>query len=96
MSQNNDFEAHPIFEKKAEKLPKDVRKKLAKALRMMALDTRHNSLQTHKVEGIRGFFGGDVFEAYVDMKYRFTWEYKNPRLLYLRNVDNHDECLRNP
>lgn len=96
MSRNNDFEAHPVFEKKAEALPKDIRKKLVKSLRMLASDTRHNSLQTHKVEGAGGYFGGDVFVGYVDMKYRLTWEYKGPHLIYLRNVDNHDECLRNP
>jgi hypothetical protein len=36
-----------------------------------------------------------VFEAYVDVKYRMTFELHKDTFL-MRNVDNHDECLRNP
>jgi hypothetical protein len=36
-----------------------------------------------------------VFEAYVDVKYRMTFERHKDTFL-MRNVDNHDECLRNP
>ena len=36
-----------------------------------------------------------VFEAYVDVKYRMTFERRSDTFV-MRNVDNHDECLRNP
>ena len=36
-----------------------------------------------------------VFEAYVDVKYRMTFE-RHSDTFVMRNVDNHDECLRNP
>jgi hypothetical protein len=36
-----------------------------------------------------------IFEAYVDVKYRMTFERHNDTFV-IRNVDNHDECLRNP
>jgi len=36
-----------------------------------------------------------IFEAYVDRKYRMTFEHRGDTFV-MRNVDNHDECLRNP
>lgn len=58
---------------------------------------RHPSLKTHKVQNAIGFFEGDVFEAYVTKKYRLTWEYgPDQGMITLRNIDNHDACLKNP
>ena len=64
--------------------------KVDKALRLLDVDFRHPGLHSHPVESAPG-----VFEAYVDVKYRMTFERHNDTFV-IRNVDNHDECLRNP
>lgn len=75
-------------------LPKEAKKAARKAIQLLANNPRHSSLQTHKISGRRGDHGGDIFEAYVTMKYRMTWEYGPDRKeITLRNIDNHDECL---
>ncbi len=49
------------------------------------------------VKNAIGDCGGKVFEVYVNRQYRLTWEYgKEPSDIILRNVDNHDECLKKP
>ena len=78
------------FAKQYELLPIAIQRKVDKALRLLDKDFRHPGLRSHPVEGVRG-----VFEAYVDAKYRMTFERRGD-VLILRNVDNHDECLRNP
>lgn len=87
--------SHKFIEKTAH-LPEDIWKKLAKALRFLTENPRHPSLRTHKVENAFGFYSNEVFEAYVDIKYRLTWEYKEKGVIYLRNIGNHDDCLRDP
>ena len=71
-------------------LPLAIQRKVKKALRLLDADFRHPGLRSHPVEGAPG-----VFEAYVDQKYRMTFE-RHSDTLVMRNVDNHDECLRNP
>lgn len=85
------------FELQAPTLSDAVLDQLEKALNRLAANPRHPSLRTHEVQGTFGDYGGKIFEAYVSMKYRITWEY-GPRQgeITLRNVDNHDECLRRP
>jgi mRNA-degrading endonuclease RelE of RelBE toxin-antitoxin system len=78
------------FVKQYERLPKSIQGKVDKALRLLDADFRHPGLRSHPVEGARG-----VFEAYVDAKYRLTFE-RHGDVLVMRNVDNHDECLNNP
>ena len=51
---------------------------------------RHPSLQTHPVHGTKG-----VFEAYVDMANRVTFEY-GVDCIVLRNHCNHDILKENP
>ncbi len=83
------------FEKKLKKLPLPVKEAAKKTLRLLAENPRHPSLKTHKVHKAVGDFGGDVFEAYITQKYRLTWEYgPHQGAITLRNVDNHDECLK--
>lgn len=72
------------------KLPAAIQRKVDKALRSLDANFRHPGLRSHPVERAPG-----VFEAYVDIKYRMTFERRNDTFI-LRNVDNHDECLRNP
>ncbi len=78
------------FVKQYERLPRTIQRKVDKALRLLDADFRHPGLRSHPVEGI-----GDIFEAYVDAKYRMTFE-RYGDVFVMRNVDNHDECLKNP
>jgi hypothetical protein len=78
------------FQQQYLKLPLAVRAKVDKALRMLEANFRHPGLRSHPVESAAG-----IFEAYVDKKYRMTFERQNDALI-MRNVDNHDECLKNP
>jgi hypothetical protein len=72
-----------------ELLPSAIQQKVKKALRLLAADFRQG-LCSHPVQGAPG-----VFEAYVDHKYRMTFE-RHSAVFIMRNVDNHDECLKNP
>jgi hypothetical protein len=72
------------------KLPLAIRPKVDKALKLLDANFRHPGLRSHAVEGAPG-----IFEAYVDRKYRMTFE-RSGDILLMRNVDNHDECLRKP
>lgn len=78
------------FVKQYERLPETIQRKVDKALRLLDADFRHPGLRSHPVEGLER-----IFEAYVDAKYRMTFERRGDVLL-MRNVDNHDECLKNP
>jgi mRNA-degrading endonuclease YafQ of YafQ-DinJ toxin-antitoxin module len=78
------------FSTRYEQLPRTIRLKIKKALRLLDSDFRHPGLRSHPVHGFSG-----VYEAYVDDKYRMTYE-RQGDVLVLRNVDNHDECLKNP
>jgi len=71
-------------------LPATIRKKVDRALLLLNTDFRHPGLRSHPIESIPG-----VFEASVDRKYRMTYERRGNTLI-IRNVDNHDECLKNP
>jgi hypothetical protein len=78
------------FELKYERLPLTLRAKVKKALKLLDDDFRHPGLRNHPVPGFEG-----IYEAYVDDKYRITYE-RRGNILMMRNVDNHDECLKNP
>lgn len=71
-------------------LPVAIQRKVDKALRLLDADFRHPGLHSHPIESAPG-----IFEAYVDLKYRMTFE-RHGDTFIMRNVDNHDECLRNP
>lgn len=78
------------FDTQYERLPLVIQRNVHKALRLLDTDFRHPGLRSHPVEGAPG-----VYEAYVDIQYRLTYERRGD-VLVLRNVDNHDECLKNP
>ena len=78
------------FARQYERLPQSVQKKVDKALRLLEVDFRHPGLQSHPVQGSE-----DIFEARVDIKYRMTFERRSD-VFVMRNVDNHNECLKNP
>jgi mRNA-degrading endonuclease RelE of RelBE toxin-antitoxin system len=78
------------FARQYEALPKTIQKKVDKTLFLLELDYRHPGLRSHPLGGVKG-----IFEAYVDAKYRITFE-RRGEIFIMRNVDNHDECLKNP
>ncbi len=82
------------FKQAFRSLPKEIQKKAARALRLLAEDPYYPSLVVKKVRGHT-----DVWEARVDIKYRLTFQYEQAdgeTICILCNVDNHDECLKNP
>jgi mRNA-degrading endonuclease RelE of RelBE toxin-antitoxin system len=73
-----------------DRLSPELRSKVKKALRLLDENPRHPSLHVHPIKGVRG-----IYEARVDQKYRMSFEFDGERRI-MRNVDNHDECLKNP
>ncbi len=67
-----------------------IRKKVDKALKLLENDFRYPGLQSHPITGFPG-----IYEARVNQKIRITYE-RSGNILKIRNVDNHDECLRQP
>ncbi|MEI2691049.1 MAG: DNA helicase [Anaerolineae bacterium] len=78
------------FRKAYRALPPDIQAKTQKALRFLDENPRHPSLQVSKIRGTK-----DIYEGRVDIKYRFSFHFDRENKV-LRNVDNHDDCLKNP
>ena len=78
------------FEKAYQKLPPQIQKKVRKALRLLDENRHHPSLRIRKIQGVE-----NICEGRVDRNYRFSFQMESDDLI-LRNVDNHDECLKNP
>jgi mRNA-degrading endonuclease YafQ of YafQ-DinJ toxin-antitoxin module len=78
------------FASKYEDLPLNLRLKVDKAISLLNENFRHPGLRSHRIKGYE-----DIYEAHVDQKYRMTYERRSD-VLIMRNVDNHDECLKNP
>lgn len=82
------------FKKALRALPAPIQEKAIKALRLLAENPRHPSLQVKKIQGME-----NIWEGRVDQKYRFTFQLENEddqMVIVLRNIDNHDDCLKNP
>lgn len=73
-----------------DRLPLEIRKKVKKSLILLDANPRHPSLQVHPIRGKQG-----IYEARVDQKYRMSFQFDGVNKI-VRNVDNHDECLKNP
>ncbi len=78
------------FKKAYQRLPQTIQNKVKKALRLLLENPKHPSLHIKRIQGT-----DKIFEGRIDLKYRFSFEYDNEDIL-LRNVDNHDECLKKP
>jgi mRNA-degrading endonuclease RelE of RelBE toxin-antitoxin system len=78
------------FTNQYSRLPQNIQHKVDKALKSLESDFRQPGLRSHPISGAPG-----IFEAYVDKKYRMTFERKGDTLI-MRNVDNHDDCLKSP
>ena len=59
------------FAESATRLSKEARAKLPKALKLLAEDPRHPSLQAKKIQGLPE---REIFEARLDQKIRFTFQ----------------------
>lgn len=84
------------FKRAFQGLPTGTQKKALKAFAMFADNPRHPSLHITKIEGFE-----DIWEGRIDRQYRFTFHYETLAnseeiICVFRNVDNHDECLKNP
>lgn len=78
------------FKKHLAGKPKEIQKKTLQKIRLLATDPRHHSLQVHRVRGTNG-----VWEAYIDLAYRLTFEYGANGAIVLRNNNGH-EVLKTP
>jgi mRNA-degrading endonuclease RelE of RelBE toxin-antitoxin system len=84
------------FKKAYRTLPEPIRQKVAKAFLLFQENPSHPSLGIKKVQGHAG-----IWEGRIDQQYRFTFHFEKDRatgdtICVFRNVDNHDECLKNP
>jgi len=74
------------------------KKAIDKAIKILADNPRHPSLNIHKAKNVRGKYstgGKDVFIAYATRKLRFTFEYgPEPGMIALRNCGHHDKGER--
>ncbi len=86
-----EIEYAEIFLSAFKKLPKDVQKKVKKAIRLLAENPKHPSLRSKPVQGAPG-----IYEASPDMQYRITYERLPGDVLRLRVIGLHDDALKNP
>jgi mRNA interferase RelE/StbE len=84
------IKAYPSFKKAYQKLPEQIKTKIAKQLELMSLNFRHPSLHTKRIQGTDG-----IWEARVDYSYRMSFEILDDTI-YLRVVGNHDDVLKKP
>ena len=86
-----EIETTDRFEESYLELPLEIRKKVIKAIRFLAQDSRHPSLRSKPIQGAPG-----IYEAWVNQNYRMTYERLSDNVLRLRVVGKHDEALRKP
>ena len=79
------------FKEAFKNLDLKIRKKFEKALSLFFINPYHPSLHTKKIHGRE-----NIWEVRVDIHYRFTFNLTDKGVYRLRNIDNHDECLKNP
>lgn len=82
------------FKKAFDALPKAVQEKAIKCFRLLAEDLYHPSIRIKKIQGT-----DHIWEGRIDRQYRFTFHFEKENsqtIIVFRNIDNHDECLKNP
>ena len=85
------IEASQRFKDTYRDLPPEIQVKVKKALRLLAENLRHPSLQTKPIHGVPG-----IYEARVNQNYRITYERLPGDIVRMRSVGKHEEALRNP
>lgn len=78
------------FQRAYGKLQRSEQDRFEKALRLITQDPGDPSLHVKEVQGTR-----DVWEGRCSLKIRFTFEWIEGGIR-LRNINDHDACLRNP
>lgn len=84
------FYATERFKTAYKSLAKGLKRQTKEALKKMASDLRHPSLQVKKIKGTR-----DIWEARVSLDCRLTFNMVKDKIV-LRNVGRHDETLKRP
>lgn len=72
------------FKKEYKSLPKNVQKTFDEKLTLFLKDIGHPSLRIKRIQGTRGRWEGSV-----TMKYRFTFQYDNDKVIF-RAIGTHD------
>jgi hypothetical protein len=85
-----ELEIPPHFKKVMAKKPARLQAAIIECLARLGDNPRHPGLRTHPVRGTPG-----VFEAYVDIKNRVTFEWRGSTI-WLRNNCHHDMLNMNP
>jgi hypothetical protein len=94
------FELHfeIIFLENYSRLKPSEQKAIDKAIRLLASNPRHPSLNVHKAKNVKAKYsvgGDDVFIAYASKSLRFTFEYgPKPGIIALRNCGHHEPYER--
>jgi len=87
-----------IFLESYARLGASEKKAVEKAIKTLADNPRHPSLNIHKAKKVGGKYptgGRDVFIAYASKRLRFTFEYgPEPGMIALRNCGHHDKSER--
>ena len=87
-----------IFLESYASLGTSEKKSIDKAIKILADNPRHTSLNIHKAKNIEGKYrtgGRDVFIAYASKKLRFTFEYgPDAGMIAIRNCGYHDKSER--
>lgn len=73
-------------EERYKKLPLNIQKKADKQFTLLLSNYRHPSLRTRKMGG------GEIFEARIDIHYRFTFQVEEENI-YILIVGPHDAGL---
>jgi mRNA interferase RelE/StbE len=79
------------FKKSVPELDGRTRQKLRKQLEILISNPRHPSLGIKKIKGTKA-----IFEARVNGRYRFTFEYGEKDEIVLRVVGPHNSALKKP
>ena len=80
----------PNFKRVLKKKDQRLQAAILECVQRLGDDPRHPSLNTHRMQGVRG-----VWEAYVDRGNRVTFHYEDGKIV-LRNNCNHEMLKRSP
>lgn len=76
----------PRARKQLSRFPKNIQAKAKRQFQSLLSNYRHPSLRTRKMSGT------NVFEASIDIHYRFTFQVEKENI-YVLTVGSHDEGL---
>ena len=71
----------------------EKRKKIKSALNKLSENPRHPGLHTHKYKTLKGYFGEDVFQSYVENRtpgaFRIFWVYGSDNTIIILAITPH-------